>query len=172
MNKAQGDAGDQYPGTIADKITVELRNSATGSLVYTAANLDLNTNGTVTATIPSEHAGSYYIYLKHRNSITVCTADPVLFSGSAINYDFSTGLAKAFGNNMQLVESVAVIFGGDVNQDGIVDSGDMIGIDNDASAFATGYIDNDANGDGLIDLGDMILVDNNSTAFIGAILPF
>jgi hypothetical protein len=30
----------------------------------------------------------------------------------------------------------------------------------------------DVNGDGLVDSGDMILVDNNSSIFVSAILPF
>lgn len=172
MNKAQGDAGDQFPGNTADKVTVELRDAATGSLVYTASNLDLSTSGEISCSIPSIHIGSYYIYIRHRNSITTSSANPVSFSGSSIVYDFTNSPAKAYGSNMTLDSGVSLLFGGDVNQDGIVDLGDMIGIDNDASAFMTGYLDDDTNGDGLIDSGDMIVVDNNANQFVGSILPF
>ncbi|MBK7213353.1 MAG: hypothetical protein IPH88_08715 [Bacteroidales bacterium] len=172
MNKAQGNSGEEYAGTIADKVSIELHDGTTGALVYSISSLDLNTNGTITTTIPSVHNGSYYIYLRHRNSLVTSTADPVSFSGSSITYDFSTAADKAFASNLILVGGVAVLYGGDVNQDGIVDSGDMIGIDNDAAAFVTGYLDNDVNGDGLLDSGDMIIVDNNATAFVGAVLPF
>jgi len=58
-----------------------------------------------------------------------------------------------------------------VNQDGIVDSGDLIPVDNDASAFLQSYNPTDANGDGIIDSSDMILLDNNSSLFIAKITP-
>ena len=64
-----------------------------------------------------------------------------------------------------------VIYTGDVNQDGIVDSGDMVPVDNDATAFAMGYLSSDINGDGLIDSGDMILLDNNNIYFVIKIVP-
>jgi len=47
----------------------------------------------------------------------------------------------------------------------------MIAVDNDASTFVSGYLATDTNGDGLIDSSDMILVDNNASNFIGSILP-
>ena len=64
-----------------------------------------------------------------------------------------------------------LLYGGDVNADGIVDAGDMIDVDNEANSFSAGYIITDANGDGIIDSGDMILVDNNAAQFIGAMTP-
>jgi len=56
-------------------------------------------------------------------------------------------------------------------QDGLVDSSDMIDVDNAGAGFAIGYIATDINGDGIIDSSDMIIIDNNATGFIGAILP-
>jgi hypothetical protein len=47
-----------------------------------------------------------------------------------------------------------------VNQDGLVDSSDMITVDNESAAFTTGYLPEDINGDGLIDSSDMIYLDN------------
>ena len=172
LNKAQGSAGDEYPGTTADKVTVELHDGTTGALVYTLSNVDLSTTGMISGTIPAAHNGSYYIYVRHRNSVTTSTAAPVTFAGSTISYDFSTGIAQAFGSNMKDVSGVAVFFGGDENQDGIVESTDMIDCDNDAAAFAGGYILTDINGDGVVDSSDMIIIDNNNTAFVGAVLPF
>jgi hypothetical protein len=66
----------------------------------------------------------------------------------------------------------AVLFGGDVNQDGNVESTDMINCDNDGATFASGYLNTDINGDGVVDSSDMIIIDNNNGAFIGAVLPF
>jgi len=64
-----------------------------------------------------------------------------------------------------------VIYGGDVNQDDIVDGGDMAPVDNQSAAFASGYIPEDLNGDGLVDGTDMSIADNNSALFLTAQLP-
>ena len=97
--------------------------------------------------------------------------NPVSFAAASINYDFDLP-AKAYGNNLLLmIDGRWVIYGGDVNQDGLIDSGDMTGVDNDATTFVSGYVDNDANGDGLIDSGDMTIIDNNATGFVSAIIP-
>ena len=89
-----------------------------------------------------------------------------------MNYNFTTDALQAYGSNMKFMpDGYWVIFGGDVNQDGIVDAGDMLPLDNLSAAFATGYLPEDANGDGIIDAGDMIVVDNNSSAFIGKMTP-
>lgn len=172
MNKAQGATGDQFPGNTADKLSVELIDAGTGNLVYTLSNIDLSTSGIVTSQIPSVHNGSYYIYVIHRNSITTSTANPVSFSGSTISYDFSTGISQAFGSNLKDMGDVAAVFSGDVNQDGLIDSSDMIIVDNDVSSFASGYLNSDSNGDGLVDSSDMIIIDNNNILFVTAILPF
>jgi len=172
MHKAQGSSGDQFPGTTADQVTVELLNASTGVIEYSLPNMDLSTSGVITGSVPSVHNGSYYIYIIHRNSITVSTASPVSFAGSSISYNFSTGIAQAFGSNMKYISGVAVAFAGEATQDCGIDSSDMIAVDNDNTAFASGYLVTDINGDGGVDSSDMILVDNNNAAFIGCVLPF
>jgi len=171
MSKAQGDSGDQYPGNIADLVSLELHNGLTGVLEYSRNDLAISTSGMITDTIPYSYSGSYYIFIKHRNSITTSSFSPVSFDGTVITYNFTTHVSQAYGLNMKDVDGVAIIYGGDENQDGLVDSSDMIDVDNAASAFATGYILTDVNGDGLVDSSDMILVDNNASMFIGAMLP-
>jgi hypothetical protein len=52
-----------------------------------------------------------------------------------------------------------------------VDALDFIDLDNDASAFASGYIITDINGDGAVDALDLIVTDNNASMFVAAILP-
>lgn len=54
----------------------------------------------------------------------------------------------------------------------MIDSDDMIPIDNFTAQFQTGYIPEDANGDGLIDASDMMIVDNNSRNFISSVFPY
>ncbi|MBK7175257.1 MAG: M28 family peptidase [Bacteroidales bacterium] len=172
MRKAQDASGDHFNGTVADQVNIELHDALDYSnIVYTAGNVDLNTNGTLNLQIPAIHSGSYFITVKHRNSIETTTSSPVNFSGSTIIYDFSTAITQAYGNNLLLSGGKFLLYGGDVNQDGNVDSGDVIVLLNDASAFTNGYISSDVNGDGLIDASDMIIVDNNASRLIQAILP-
>jgi len=172
MHPAMDESGPHWGATIADKITIEFHNAANySSLVYTASNVNLNTDGTANITFPAAFSGSYYVTILHRNSIETVSANPISFSGSTTNYSFDNA-SKVYGGNMLLKgDGKWVIYGGDANQDGLVDATDMLLIDNDATAFVTGYINNDVNGDGLIDAGDMIMLDNNASAFVSKITP-
>ena len=172
LNKAQDGTGNQFPGTIADQITVELHNSYSP---YTIAagpfTVSLNTNGVASFTLEGSYGASYFIVVKHRNSIETWNGNPVSFVGGSISYNFSSTAGQAYGSNLKLISGKYVVFGCDVNQDGAVDAGDMIPMDNDVSTFAQGYITTDANGDGIIDSLDMILLDNNAAIFAGKIVP-
>jgi len=173
MRKAQNEFGDQFGGNIADLKNVELHNSAPySSISYTLNNMNLSTAGASSLTVPGIFSGSYYITVKHRNTIQTVSANPVSFAGVTISYNFTNAATKAYGNNMKSVAGgYWAFYGGDVNQDDIVDSGDMIPIDNLSSLFTYGYLPEDANGDGIIDSGDMIIVDNNSSNFVTAVTP-
>jgi hypothetical protein len=172
MRQAYDALGPHFTAPTADQITVELHASANYSnLLYTASAVNLSTSGTASLTIPSTYTGSYYITIKHRNSIETVTALPVSFAGSTINYAFDAP-AKAYGSNLHLtIDGRYVIYGGDVTQDGTIDTGDMAMIDNDASNYLTGYLVSDTNGDGSIDTGDMVTVDNNSNNYVSSITP-
>jgi len=173
MNKAQDEYGDHFAADTADLITIELHDDTTYSIIeYTVSNTKIDTSGIVQIVgIPYTLNGNYYITGKHRNSIETTTASPVSFTGNAISYDFSIAASQAYGNNQMNIGGVYVFYGGDENLDGIVDSSDMIDIDNDASNFVVGYVATDVNGDGLVDSSDMILVDNNAGNFVTAVLP-
>jgi hypothetical protein len=109
--------------------------------------------------------------VQHRNSITTWSASPVSFSGSTISYNFSDSPLKAFGNNLVHLGSRYCMFGGDITQDGFIDSGDMIYIDNKAASFGTGYIREDVNGDGIINLSDQVIVGTNTSQNIKVMAP-
>ncbi|MBK7215193.1 MAG: PKD domain-containing protein, partial [Bacteroidales bacterium] len=172
MNQASSGSGPQFPGTTADQISVELHNALTYSLIeFSNPFVNLNTNGSAVVLIPSFFSGSYYVTIRHRNSIETTTATPVSFLAPSLNYAFNLQ-SKAYGNNLFATsDGRYLIYAGDVDQDGIVDSSDMIPADNDVSTFVTGYVVTDINGDGLVDSSDMILIDNNSGNFIGTVLP-
>jgi len=110
--------------------------------------------------------------MEHRNSIETWSAAPISFASGSVDYDFSNDAAKAYGSNMQLMEpGVYAIFGGDVNQDDVVDTNDLGDIDNDSGNFVMGYVSTDANGDGVVDTNDMGLADNNGSNFVMALMP-
>jgi PKD repeat protein len=172
MNKAQSSTGNQFPGLVADQITVELHNSTSPYAIAAGPyTIDVNTDGTALASIPASFGSSYYIVLKHRNSIETWNATPLSFAGSIMSYNFSTAAEQAFGNNQKLISGKYVIFGGDVNQDGFIDTGDMAPVDNDSFNYMSGYLNSDTNGDGVIDTGDMAIVDNNGTNYVSLIHP-
>jgi hypothetical protein len=131
----------------------------------------LHSDGTISLNIPSTYNGnSYYIIIKHRNSIETWSALPVAFSSGEINYDFTTGYNMAFSDGvnypMKNIGGVYTIYSGDINQDGGIDITDMQITENDASSFAFGYNVSDCQGDGGSDISDMQIIENNGSLFI------
>jgi hypothetical protein len=172
LNKAQNASGDQFTGTIADTTTIEIHSSDPPyALVYNINNVSLNTDGTCSMTIPASYNNSYYIAVKHRNTIQTWSSNAIAFTGTTISYNFTDSDSKAFGNNQKLLSGYYCFYAGDANIDGSVDGLDMIDVDNQSTAFASGYLAEDINGDGSVDALDMILLDNNATMFVSSILP-
>jgi hypothetical protein len=172
MNKAQNENGDQFADEIADEIVVELHHAdAPYTLAAGPYMVGLHTDGTAQLNIPVSLDGNYYIVIGHRNSVETWSSAPVSFSGSTVGYNFTDAASRAFGNNLKLMSGKYVIYSGDVNQDGVVDSADMTPVDNDAAVYSSGYLATDVNGDGIIDTADMTLLDNNSASYIGVIAP-
>ncbi|MHC1776582.1 MAG: hypothetical protein AB9834_14350 [Lentimicrobium sp.] len=172
MRQVSDEYGPHFGTGIADQITVELRNAANyNTIVHLADHVNLNTNGTVSVTIPGTLSGSYYITIRHRNSVTTTTAAPVSFASGTISYSFNQPSQAYGGNLLQMVTGQYVIFSGDVNQDGFIDTGDITPVDNDAANYATGYLDSDVNGDGITDTADMTIVDNNAAGYVGSMTP-
>lgn len=163
----------QWGLTIADHLTIELHDALNYlNILYSAADVPLNTNGTATVNVPGTFGGNYYLTVKHRNSIETVSAAPVSFATANVNYGFNTAATQAFGNNLKLLSpGVYGIYGGDANSDGAVDGLDMIAVDNDAILFSMGYLLPDLNGDGSVDGLDMILCDNNTIGFVSKITP-
>ncbi|HCT70646.1 MAG TPA: hypothetical protein DF409_05980, partial [Bacteroidales bacterium] len=161
------------PGGNCDYITVKLHNANDYSIVeYTAANVFIKRDGTISITLPSSLNGSYYLSIVHRNSLNTVSGLPVPFVGEIVSYDFSDNASKAYDNNMIEVNSgIWAIYAGDVDQNGIIDTNDMTPVDNDSAGFNTGYLTTDINGDGIVDTADMTFVDNNSASFVTSSTP-
>jgi len=172
LRQASDGQGARFGAGIADQVTLELHDGSNYSnILYTFPGLDLLVSGIVTLPVPAGLSGTCYVTLRHRNHIAVTTAVPLSFTGNSISYDFDQP-SKVFGNNLiQMADGEYAIFGGDVNQDGIVDTGDATPVDNNAEAFATGYLDTDVNGDGITDTADMTFIDNNAAGFVESLTP-
>ena len=171
MNKARNAGAEQYADDIADKITIELHNASNySSIVYSVPDVALSTSGQVNLNVPGSNYGSYYLTVKHRNSIETTTAAPVSFAGGSINYSFDRP-SKAFGDNLKPINGKYCIYAGDVNQDGTVDEADLNSIDAAATDYYSGFLSTDVNGDGVVDALDLILTDNNAAAFVATKKP-
>lgn len=167
MRQARNATGPQYAAGVADHITIELHNATNyANVVWSLSDVPLSTAGTAEINIPAVHSDSYYFTVRHRNSIATTTALPVSFAGSSITYSFGSPSTAYYGNLKLSQDGVYLIFGADVNQDGIVDTGDMNWVDNGSAAILRGYNAADATGDGIVDTSDMNLVDNNSAAIV------
>jgi hypothetical protein len=148
--------------------------SATPDYSVTAV---LHTNGTLTAVFPGATLNnSYYVALKHRNSIETWSAAPVTIA-STTSYDFSTSLSSAYTDGFtDAMKSVSggkyALYAGDVNQDGAIDLFDVQITVNNAAGLLFGYDVSDCNGDGLTDIFDIQLIENNSTLLIFAARPY
>lgn len=173
MRTAKDESGlPRWDENVADRISVALHNGNNyEEVIFTVSDVDLLIDGSANIIIPAIYNESYYIVIRHRNSIETVSAEPVSFYGAAITYNFNVN-TKAFGNNMAITsDGWWTIYGGDVSQDGIIDTGDMTPVDNASRIFLSGYLYQDVNGDGFIDTADMTIIDNNASQFIGAMHP-
>ncbi|MBK6965955.1 MAG: choice-of-anchor D domain-containing protein [Bacteroidales bacterium] len=171
LNEAYNELAPQFPGN-ADEITVELRNSVDYSIIEHSSVVLLSLTGSATVTdIPAALNGDYYITVKHRNSVETTTANPVSFALDVVNQSFATPADVYGGNLLLMIDGGYAIFGGDVNQDGSVDGGDVTPFDNDQFNYVSGYVPTDINGDAIIDSGDGTIIDNNQFNYIGSSHP-
>jgi hypothetical protein len=117
--------------------------------------------------------GTYYIVIKHRNSIETWSRNggEAFTFGGTLNYDFTSSANKAYGNNLTLVEKRYSLFSGDVDQNGQINLSDIILVFNDQTNFAGGYLTTDVNGDYILNLSDILITHNNSANFISKITP-
>jgi hypothetical protein len=172
MNQAYDESGmPHWPAGVADHITVELHSSSGYALVHTIPDVPLSTTGIATVSVPSGYNGSYYITVRHRNSLQTVSSTVKSFAGSNISQSFGTPADVFGGNLVRMADLTYTIYSGDVNQDDIIDLGDASPVDNKSALASSGYISEDVNGDGLVDLSDAAIIDNNAAMAIGSVTP-
>jgi hypothetical protein len=169
MNQGQG-----ANSSITDSIDVELRPASSPSIVAASNKVPLSVSGMASCSFPSIN-GSYYVVIKHRNTLETWSANPIALSSMSIVpvlYDFSTAANKAYGNNMALMGAgVWALYSGELNADENIDLSDITLLEQSIDNFEFGYVATDINGDGNVDLLDNPVLETNVTNFIYSIHP-
>lgn len=115
---------------------------------------------------------SYYLTIKHRNSIETWSSSGINFDESPVNYDFTKSIYEAYGDNMTLVNDKASIFSGDQNQDGIIDGTDLALADNARhNLVQKDELILDLDRDYQTSETDFEIINNNALNFINSIIP-
>ncbi len=154
-----------------DTITVELHDPSTFALIDSKKAV-LLTDGTVSANF-TQPAGSYYVAIKHRNTLQTWSTAAIACNSSTPVYNFSNAANKAMGNNQVQVETgVWAFFTGDLNQDDFIDGNDFPAFDTDSfDGVNSVYVATDMNGDGFVDGNDFPVFDVNSFNGVSAVHP-
>ena len=157
--------------TQTDTLIIELHHPTNFTLIDSKKAV-LSTTGFVSATF-TQLAGSYYIAIKHRNTIQTWSANSVACSNATPLYNFSSFSTQAFGDNQVQVEpGVWAMFTGDLNQDDFIDGNDFPSFDTDSfNGVNSIYVATDMNGDGFVDGNDFPLFDVNSFNGVSSIHP-
>jgi hypothetical protein len=171
MQSTLANGGITAPVTACDSIDVELRDSTLPNIIVASGKTLLNQDGSFSYSFPSLN-GNYYLVIKHRCALQTWSASPILFSGTSVQYDFTTAANKAYGDNMIEIEAGKwAFYSGDVVVDENMDLLDLGMIESDISAFSYGYLVTDINGDGNVDLLDSPILEGNISNFIYSIHP-
>lgn len=156
-----------------DTFTVYLRSGNFPFAIIDSSKIFNDNDNSGKAKFNNTESGTYFLSIKHRNSIEVWSHNPVFIRrGSVENfYSFIDSVSSAYGNNLKNVLNMWTMFSGDVNQDGIVDISDLGLIQNDAYYFTNGYVNTDLNGDFFVDVSDIAISENNASFFVTKITP-
>jgi hypothetical protein len=172
MNSVLANQGLSLNTNEVDTITVELYDGSTGATLVASTSGVILTDGTISLSLSGSVIGnSYYVSLRHRNTINTWSASAITF-GTTTTYDFTTAATQAYGGNMIEVETgVFAMYSGDFNQDEFVDPYDYPSFELDNVTFALGYLSTDINGDGYVDPYDYPVFEFNNVNFVMSMHP-
>ena len=160
--------------SLTDSIDVILRHSTYPYSILTSQRTAVYVSGDVHCKFPPI-TGSYYIVIKHRNTVETWSTVPLNMSNGVVNYDFTTDASKVYGSNQQEVDpypyAIYAFHSGDLNADENIDLIDLSYIETDINNFQYGYIGSDINGDGNVDLLDVPIIETNINNFIYSLHP-
>lgn len=149
---------------VQDSVTGLLAQSAPPHLLVDSTKVLLSNAGTGLLVFASAPTGAYYLVVRHRNHLEVWSSIILsLTKGttSALSpYDFSASGGSAYGSGaLKQSGSMFVAWGGDVNQDGVIDYRDRnLTWNNRGQA---GYLSTDCDGSNVTDGSDYTIVLDN-----------
>ncbi|HMS64667.1 MAG TPA: FG-GAP-like repeat-containing protein [Ignavibacteria bacterium] len=160
---------------VSDSVTVELRNATSPFAVADISKVIAASDGTAIFKFGTASNGNYFIAVKHRNSIQTWSNTTIALSvTTSANFNFTSSVSQAFGNNMIQIDASPLrfaIYSGDVNQDGIIDASDLSSVENAASVSLSGYVLTDLTGDDFVDAEDLSIVENNASNSVSVAQP-
>ncbi len=153
-------------GTSCDSLRVYLASSTSPYGIIYSSNGTINATGNGVFNFSgAAMSGSFYIVVKHRNSLETWSGAPILMPSTTNYFDFTTGITQAYGSNLINIGSGKyAIRSGDVNQNGVIDINDYTAVHTALLTLSSGYLVNDLTGDNLIESTDYSLVETNSQA--------
>lgn len=159
-------------GMIPDTVSIELRNPQEPYSLADETKILLDQNGNGTGRFfNAVNQTPYYLVLKHRNALETWSSAPLVFSGNQLTYDFTISKDKAFGDNLKLIGSKWCIYSGDINQDGLIRTDDLMMVFSDNIGGVQGMVITDLNRDGFVEIEDLNIVFTNNVLEIKAIRP-
>ncbi|MEO8665169.1 MAG: hypothetical protein ABI462_06710 [Ignavibacteria bacterium] len=157
---------------LRDTMMVYLRNTVSPYALVDSAKVYFDSVGSSKYYFSNVANGvSYYLQLKHRNTIETWSSTGKSFANDILTYNFTSSAAQAYGSNLKLVSGKYCMYAGDVDQNGNVNLSDLLAISNASASFSVGYIVTDLNGDHVANLADVLMCFNNATSFVSKIVP-
>jgi len=152
------------PDSVTDWVLVQFRRLADGPAVYSrsaflrADGWLVNDDGTPGLEIDLPPNEAYYIVVKHRNHLAAMSAEPVPFSGQALDYDFTSNPAAYYGGSngcVTITNSEGTFYAlraGDADGDGVIRSVDLSICQSQTNSV--GYYRGDTDCDGTVTSSD------------------
>ncbi len=143
---------------IIDWVLVEVRDSSDRSKVLARKAALLDQSGTIRDISNTTYLSfnqfkgqSHHIAVYHKSHLAIMSSEPILFnSDDPVIYDFSSSMTKAIGNDqMKEVNGVFVMYGGDFDQNGLVNNLDF-NLWGTNGATLNDYLPVDADGNGIV----------------------
>lgn len=172
MQPVLSNQGVGAANTVTDSVTIELHTAISPYSLVAFKKVLLQTDGSAIARFSSSLVGSYYLVIRHRNSIPTWSSEPVSLGQCSVSYDFTSSSSKAYGDNLKELEPGAWgMYSGELVADENIDLLDLSILENDVTTFMFGYKASDLNGDGNVDLLDVPMMEENISQFVFSIHP-
>lgn len=165
-NYAGTEQSNSLPSNAVDWVLVEIRSTSNINTVFDRKAFLLRNDGylmdiTGSTSLSFNISGTRYIAVYHRSHLGMLSSTPINLTGG--NIDFTTSVDKADGIEQQkMVNGNAVMFAGDYDGNGLINSSDFNLWGSNSSAVQV-YYTHDGDGNGLINNLDYNLWDVNKS---------